>query len=171
MAEVIAWLHVDTSKSKTRDLLFEESKNSYPNHNSRWSGPRFRDWRFEGKLIDDSVVPQVQRRWLCWGGEKPLFRGSTFLQFSVHDWHERIPNKLLVASHSANQPVSPPCWWQIPQPKSLHSFMPEPGETSEFLPLTHIPKVDGWPQKWNVPLREWRSAKNAQTSEYNKPIH
>lgn len=109
MAEVTVWLHVDTTESKTRDLLLEQSENSYPNHYSRWPGPGFRDWRFKGKLIDDGVGPQVQRRWLCWGGEKPLFRGSVFLQFSICDQHERVPNKLLIASHSANQSPSPPC--------------------------------------------------------------
>ena len=29
MAEVTAWLHVDTSESETGDLLLEQSKNSY----------------------------------------------------------------------------------------------------------------------------------------------
>ena len=70
--------------------------------------------------------------------------------------------------------ISPPALLaddEYPQPKSLHSFMPGLGENSEFLPLTHSPKVDGRPQKGNVPPREWRSANNAQTPEYNKPIH
>lgn len=49
------------------------------------------------------------------------------------------------------------------EPKSPCSFTPELGENSEFLPLPHSPKVDGWSQKGNVPPREWRSAKNAQT--------
>lgn len=60
MAEVTAWLHLDTSENETRELLLKQSKNSSHSYYSRWPGPGFCDWRFEGKLIDDSVVPQVQ---------------------------------------------------------------------------------------------------------------
>lgn len=42
-------------------------------------------------------------------GKSLYFRGSVFLQFSICDQHERVPNKLLIASHSANQSPSPPC--------------------------------------------------------------
>lgn len=61
MAEVTAWLPVNVSKNETRELLLEQSKKSSPSHYSRWPGPGFCDWRFEGKLINDSVIPQVQR--------------------------------------------------------------------------------------------------------------
>lgn len=43
------------------------------------------------------------------GEGKRLYSDKTFLQVSVHDWHKRVPRKLLVASHSDNQPLSPPC--------------------------------------------------------------
>lgn len=70
--------------------------------------------------------------------------------------------------------ISPPTLLaddRYPQPKSLHSFTPRLGENSEFLPLTRSPKVDGWPQKGNVPPREWCFAKHAQNPEHNKHFH